>query len=121
MCCVAAGCGKGGKNGAERAESTGDSAVSHGAASGNPSRPIPGGRLVIGMQQEPEILNEAVNSMVADIYVCSLIFSKFVKYNDRLDLVPDLIEEIPTVENGGVSPDYLTYTYECPSCGIKFV
>jgi peptide/nickel transport system substrate-binding protein len=63
------------------------------------------------MQQEPEILNEAVNSMVASVYVCNLIFSKFVKYNDRLELVPDLIEEIPTVENGGISSDYLTYTY----------
>ncbi|MFA4949101.1 MAG: peptide ABC transporter substrate-binding protein [Candidatus Krumholzibacteriia bacterium] len=70
-----------------------------------------GGQLVIGMQQEPEILNEAVNSMVASVYVCNLIFSKFVKYNDRLELVPDLIEEIPTVENGGISSDYLTYTY----------
>jgi peptide/nickel transport system substrate-binding protein len=70
-----------------------------------------GGRLVIGMQQEPEILNEAVNSSVAAIYVCNLIFSTFVKYNDRLELVPDLIEEIPTVENGGISSDYLTYTY----------
>ncbi len=70
-----------------------------------------GGRLVIGMQQEPEILNEAVNSMVAGIYVCNLIFSKFVKHNDRMELVPDLITMIPTTENGGISDDYLTYTY----------
>lgn len=73
--------------------------------------PLHGGRLVIGMQQEPEILNEAVNSMVADVYVCNLIFSKFVKHNERMELVPDLIEEIPTVENGGISRDYRTYTY----------
>ena len=77
---LASGCGKREKSGAKIAR-TG------------------GGRLVIGMQQEPEILNEAVNSMVASVYVCNLIFSKFVKYNDRLELVPDLIEEIPTVEN----------------------
>ncbi|MBN2185155.1 MAG: peptide ABC transporter substrate-binding protein [Candidatus Krumholzibacteriota bacterium] len=70
-----------------------------------------GGRLVIGMQQEPEILNEAVNSMVAVVYVCNLIFSKFVKYNEKMELVPDLITEVPTLENGGISPDYLTYTY----------
>ena len=89
---LASGCGKREKSGAEIAR-TG------------------GGRLVIGMQQEPEILNEAVNSMVASVYVCNLIFSKFVKYDDRLELVPDLIEEIPTVENGGISSDYLTYTY----------
>jgi peptide/nickel transport system substrate-binding protein len=89
---LAAGCGKRERNDGE------------GARTG-------GGRLVIGMQQEPEILNEAVNSMVASVYVCNLIFSKFVKYNDRLELVPDLIEEIPTVANGGISSDYLTYTY----------
>ncbi len=72
---------------------------------------IQGGRLVIGMQQEPEILNEAVNSMVAVVYVCNLVFSKFVKHNNRMELIPDLIIEIPTVENGGISADYLTYTY----------
>jgi peptide/nickel transport system substrate-binding protein len=43
--------------------------------------------------------------------VCNLIFSKFVKYDDNLTLNPDLIVEIPTVENGGVSADHLTYTY----------
>jgi len=73
--------------------------------------PRPGGRLVIGMQQEPEILNEAVNTMVAGVYVCNLVFSKFVKHDDRMELVPDLITEIPTVENGGISSDHLTYTY----------
>ena len=70
-----------------------------------------GGTLVIGMQQEPEILNDAINSMLSVVYVCNLVFSKFVKNNERMELVPDLIREIPTVENGGISPDYLTYTY----------
>jgi peptide/nickel transport system substrate-binding protein len=63
------------------------------------------------MQQEPEILNEAVNSMVAVVYVCNLIFSKFVKHDDSMQLVPDLITEIPTLENGGISADHLEYTY----------
>ena len=69
------------------------------------------GQLVIGMQQEPEILNEAVNSMVAVVYVCNLIFSKFVKHDGAMQLVPDLITEIPTIENGGISADHLVYTY----------
>jgi peptide/nickel transport system substrate-binding protein len=75
------------------------------------SGPVSGGRVVIGVQQEPEILSEILNSMATNNMVCNLIFSKFVKYNDHYELVPDLIEEIPTVENGGVSPDYLVYTY----------
>lgn len=111
VCFVAVGCGRDEKSGTESARSASASGARPGSTTESPNRPVPGGRLVIGMQQEPEILNEAVNSMVADVYVCSLIFSKFVKYNDRMELVPDLIEEIPTVENGGISPDYLTYTY----------
>ncbi len=99
---LAAACGKGERGGKEAGGAA--RAVEQGA-------PVHGGRLVIGMQQEPEILNDAVNSMVADVYVCNLIFSKFVKHNERMELVPDLIEEIPTVENGGISRDYLTYTY----------
>jgi peptide/nickel transport system substrate-binding protein len=70
-----------------------------------------GGTLVIGMQQEPEVLCEALNTMVSVVYACNLIFSKFVKHDERMELVPDLITEIPTVENGGISDDYLTYTY----------
>lgn len=101
---LCAGCGGGGK----------DASIPAGggpAGGGAASSAEPEGRLVIGMQQEPEILNTAVNSMVASIYVCNLIFSTFVKYDDRLQLVPDLVEEVPTVENGGISPDHLTYTY----------
>jgi len=70
-----------------------------------------GGTLIIGMQQEPEILNESISSMFSGIYLCNLIFSKFVKHNDSMELECDLITEIPTVKNGGVSEDYLTYTY----------
>jgi peptide/nickel transport system substrate-binding protein len=115
MLCVAvalaAGCGKRERNGAGDSRTGGGTAASRGEARDGAGGPVRGGRLVIGTQQEPEILNEAINSSVATIYVCNLIFSKFVKYNDRLELVPDLIEEIPTVENGGISSDYLTYTY----------
>ncbi len=81
------------------------------AASDTVSGPTAGGRLVIGVQQEPEILSEILNSMATNNMVCNLIFSKFVKYNDRFELVTDLIEEIPTIENGGVSADHLEYTY----------
>jgi peptide/nickel transport system substrate-binding protein len=76
-------------------------------------RAIPrhGGRIVIGVQHEPEMLSEILNSTATNNMVCNLLFSKFVRYDDELTLIPDLITEIPTVENGGISPDYLTYTY----------
>lgn len=73
--------------------------------------PRTGGRVVIGVQHEPEMLSEILNSTATNNLVCNLIFSKFVKYDDSLTLIPDLITEIPTVQNGGVSGDHLTYTY----------
>ena len=73
--------------------------------------PVHGGRLIIGVQQEPEMLSEILNSMATNNMVCNLVFSKFVKYDDKFQLIPDLITEIPSVENGGISPDYRTYTY----------
>ncbi len=74
-------------------------------------QPRYGGRLVIGVQQEPERLSEILNATVTNNLVCNLIFSKFVKYDDEMRLIPDLITEIPTVENGGIAADFLTYTY----------
>ena len=102
--------GCGGSDG-EHAGGKGNSRQIASTGEGDATAPRSGGRLVIGMQQEPEILNEAVNSMVAGVYVCNLVFSKFVKHNGRMELVPDLITEIPTLENDGISPGHLTYTY----------
>jgi peptide/nickel transport system substrate-binding protein len=73
--------------------------------------PRHGGRIIIGVQHEPEMLSEILNATATNNMVCNLLFSKFVKYDDQLVLFPDLITEIPTLENGGISPDYLTYTY----------
>lgn len=70
-----------------------------------------GGRIVIGVQQEPEMLNEILHATATNNLVCNLLFSKFVKYDDNFNLIPDLLTEVPTVDNGGISSDHLTYTY----------
>ncbi len=85
------------------------------AAPDTTSAPVQGGRLIIGVQQEPEMLSEILNSMATNNMVCNLLFSKFVKYDDHFQLVPDLITAIPTLENGGVSADHRTYTYHLRS------
>jgi len=89
---------------------------SSGSAVSDSSRgPVHGGRIIIGTQQEPEMLSEILNSMATNNMVCNLIFSKFVKYDDHFQLIPDLIREIPTRENGGISHDYRVYTYHLRS------
>jgi len=76
------------------------------------AKPRPGGRLVIGVTQEPERLSQILNATAVTSMVCNLIFAKFVKYDDNLNLIPDLIERLPTLDNGGISADRLTYTYQ---------
>jgi peptide/nickel transport system substrate-binding protein len=89
-------------------------------AAGDSARgPVPGGRVIIGVQQEPEMLNEILNSMATNNMVCNLIFSKFVKYDDHFQLIPDVITEIPSVENGGISADHRVYTYHLRS-GVRW-
>lgn len=74
--------------------------------------PHQGGRVIIGVQHEPEMISEILHATSTNNMVGNLVFSRFVKYTDKLELIPDLIVEIPTLENGGVSSDHLTYTYK---------
>lgn len=57
------------------------------------------------------MLNSILQLTKASRLVNNAIFSRFVTYDDSLRLVPDLISEIPTLENGGIAPDGLRYTY----------
>jgi peptide/nickel transport system substrate-binding protein len=70
-----------------------------------------GGRLVIGIRDEPELLTSLLLLTKSTRLVDNCIFSRFVTWDDSLRLVPDLIAEIPSGTNGGISPDNRTYTY----------
>lgn len=85
-------------------------------APGGPGGPLArgpqrGNRLVIGLEQEPGMLNSALNAMVAGTYINNAIYGYFVKYDEKMNLVPDVLTELPTLENGGISADGLHYTY----------
>lgn len=45
------------------------------------------------------------------ISLLSELYSGLLNFSSDLVLVPDLAEEIPTIENGGISDDGLTYTF----------
>jgi peptide/nickel transport system substrate-binding protein len=76
-----------------------------------PASPVAGGTLVLGLQQEPDVLNPILSRMRVTNYVSQMIFSYFARMDEHYDLIPDLLTEIPTRENGGVSADGLTITY----------
>ncbi len=65
----------------------------------------------IGIQQEPESLNQMFSNMYFTSIVSNVVHGYLVRVDDELNLQPDLCAEVPSLENGGVSPDGLTYTY----------
>ncbi len=60
---------------------------------------------------EPDSLNPYVSQMDVSYALTSLVYSYLVVADDRGRLVGDLAIEVPTVANGGISRDGLTYTY----------
>ena len=70
------------------------------------------GRLVIGETIDPKNLNPLLSNNAATGDLSMLIFSYAVRYDDQARPVPDALSEIPTIENGDVSPDVLTLKYK---------
>jgi peptide/nickel transport system substrate-binding protein len=53
--------------------------------------------------QAPSILNPFLSGGTKDIESASMIIEPLARYDETGTLVPWLVEEVPTVENGGVS------------------
>ncbi len=69
------------------------------------------GRLVFAESLDTDSLNPMLASSVPTIDVSMFVFSYAVRFDERGRPVPDALREIPTVENGDVSPDGLRLTY----------
>lgn len=68
---------------------------------------------------EPDILDPTRSEFANDIAVIHNIFRGAFFYDEALALTPDMAAEIPTVENGGISADGLTYTIKLRD-GLKW-
>lgn len=84
------------------------------AAAGLPPEPGRGtdGELVLVYWQEVSILNPYLASGTKDFHGASLILDPLLEFNENVELVPVLVEEVPTLENGGVSEDLMSITYK---------
>lgn len=71
-----------------------------------------GGTLIIGQLQEPAsmVLAESSTPVSAQFYTAYLINEPLLKVDHDYNVVPGLLAEAPSLENGGISPDFLTYT-----------
>ncbi len=69
------------------------------------------GEVKIIYWQAPSILNPYLSGGTKDIESASLVVEPLARYDETGTLVPWLVDSIPTVENGGVSEDLTTITW----------
>ena len=70
------------------------------------------GQLNIIYWQAVSILNPFLSSGTKDIEAASLVIEPLAKYDEKGNMVPNLVDEIPTVDNGGVSEDLKSITWK---------
>lgn len=70
------------------------------------------GNLKILYWQAVSILNPFLSGGNKDVHAASLVLEPLAKYDEKGDIVPALVDEIPTVENGGVSADLKSITWK---------
>ncbi|MBN1146967.1 MAG: peptide ABC transporter substrate-binding protein [Anaerolineales bacterium] len=73
-----------------------------------------GGEVLFGIYQEPQILNPHIATQTVSGEVTDAIIEGLVNFSPDGEYVPKLIEEIPTLDNGGVvvEGDKLVVTYK---------
>lgn len=81
--------------------------------------PKKGGIAIIGLSQEPTQFNPILSLIEVDRGVQYAIFDSPWRLNDQGEFVPNLATEIPSVQNGGISPDGLEYTFKFKQ-GVKW-
>ncbi len=63
------------------------------------------GVLRLGEDEEPDSLNLMFAHTAAADTISGLLFSFILRYDARGNYVPDLATQVPTIQNGGISPD----------------
>jgi peptide/nickel transport system substrate-binding protein len=70
------------------------------------------GAVTILYWQAASTMNPYLSGGTKDIEAGSLVLEPLVRYDETGTMVPWLVDEIPTVENGGVSEDLTTITWK---------
>ncbi len=80
-------------------------------APGAGSRGTAANTLVIAQTREPISLDPILEGGYVGNELGSLCFSYLLRIDDRTRLEPEIAREVPSLRNGGISPDGLTITY----------
>lgn len=69
------------------------------------------GQVGIIYWQAPSIMNPYLSGGTKDLEAASLVLEPLARYDETGAMVPWLVDEVPTVENGGVSEDLTSITW----------
>jgi peptide/nickel transport system substrate-binding protein len=81
--------------------------------------PKSGGQLVHGSVQEPDRIWAPVTGLTVSNEIGQLVNGHLIEIDEKLEYVPSLAVEVPTIENGGISRDGLRYTFKLRR-GVKW-
>lgn len=83
-----------------------------GSGASLPSDAAPASDQVIKLRLngEPKSIDPQQANFDVEISIVKQLFSQLFTYNEKLEVVPDLAREVPTVDNGGISKDGKTVT-----------
>ena len=70
------------------------------------------GDLKILFWQAVSTMNPYLSGGTKEVYASSMVIEPLARYDEKANLVPMLVTEIPTLENGGVSKDMLSITWK---------
>jgi peptide/nickel transport system substrate-binding protein len=70
------------------------------------------GQVNIIYWQAPSIMNPYLSGGTKDLEAASLVIEPLARYNEEGALVPWLVDEVPTVANGGVAADLKSITWK---------
>jgi len=77
------------------------------------------GDLKILFWQAVSTMNPYLSGGTKEVYASSMVIEPLARYDEKGELVPMLVTEIPTVENGGVAKDLLSMTWKLKP-GLKW-
>ena len=75
-------------------------------------QPKSGGTYTHGSVQEPDRFWAPISGLVVSYEVANLVNATLIQTDEKLAYVPALATQVPTVENGGISSDGLSYTFK---------
>ncbi len=72
-------------------------------------KPQKGGTLVVAMPAEPDVLNFTLSDSPATLDTLSALDTRMIRIRDDGTYEPELLTDVPTLDNNGISADGLTW------------